>query len=83
MEKFESEHCQTCGFHESLTDLDAHHWAVETPVCPVCAYRDRFERRQQAADDEWREKRTDPGRKDPADGRRIIIRYKGKAKPPE
>lgn len=85
LEKFEAQHCQTCGFHESLTDLDAHNFAIETPVCPVCQYRDRYERRQTEADDKYRAslgEKPPADRKDPADGRRIIIRYTGKAKPP-
>lgn len=84
MERVEAETCATCGFHESITDTDTHDFAIETPRCPVCAAKERFERIQLDVDEKKRGSEPPANRHDPADGRRIVIRYKGKATtPPE
>lgn len=83
LERHEAELCQTCGFHESLTDVEAHDFAIETKVCDVCAERDRADRMIAKKDETDRKSKwgDEPPaeRRDRADGRRLLVRYKGKA----
>lgn len=80
MAEYEAGIC-ACGFHISQTDTDEHDSEIELPVCKSCAYVARYQRMLAAAEDEKRGEKPNPGRYDPADGRRVILTYKGKAQP--
>lgn len=80
LEEFERGVCDGCGFHTSLTDIVAHDFDIKHRVCALCAHRDRHERKLAHADDVERGEAPKPGRRDPADGRKVYIVYKGKAK---
>lgn len=69
----------SCGYHRNLTDDEDSHFTLEKRVCPVCASSDRFDRMQADADKAERPGDNPPAdREDPADGRKIGVRYLGR-----
>lgn len=68
----------SCGYHRDMADDEDSHFKLEKRVCPVCASTDRFDRMQAKADEDERAKDDSADREDPADGRKIGIRYLGR-----
>lgn len=55
----EAHSCDSCGWHESLTDDRSNVFTPENDVCPVCAGKERWDRMQAATDQSWNEKHKD------------------------
>lgn len=77
LKEYQSRIC-ACGFHESLiADPTTFGVRFQSPVCPICAGIDQWDRIQRARDDEEtklpRGAKAKPEDPLPSDGRRTVL----------